>query len=154
MITKNIADLHNAGALKKAIGIDYGLKKTGVAITDKDLSMSLPLCTLNIKNLDLLINNIEILTNRYEVYLLILGVPDQEYFDASLYLNFANQLYAKLLLPIYLQEESYTSKMANKLLLDTGFNKRKRAALDDKIAAKLILDEFLGRLQTFQSSVS
>jgi putative Holliday junction resolvase len=153
MITKNIADLHKSGALKKALSVDYGLKKTGIAITDKDLSMSLPLCTLNIKNPALLIDNIKILTSQYEVFLLVLGFPDQDYYDGRLYLNFANQLYAKLLLPIYLQDESYTSKMANNLLLDTGFNKRKRAGLGDQVAAKLILDEFLDKLQNFQKRI-
>jgi putative Holliday junction resolvase len=150
MITKDIADLQQKGALKKAMGIDYGLKKTGIAITDKDLIMTFPLCTLNIKNPDLLLDNIKTLAHQYEIALLVLGIPDQAYYDASLYLNFASLLNSKLLLPVYLQDESYTSKMANIMLLDSGLNKRKRAKVDDQVAAKLILDAFLERLQNFK----
>jgi putative Holliday junction resolvase len=137
--------------LLKAMGIDYGLKKTGIAISDNGLSMALPVCVINVKNQDLLTQNIGKLMQQYEIGFLVLGFPNAQY-DSTIYQEFAQLLATNFNVPIYLQDETYTSRMADEMLKDLGLNRKRRNTIDDKISAKLILENFLEKINRIKNA--
>ena len=150
MIFKTIEEFHpRICSLKaKGMGIDYGRKKTGVALTNIELTMALPVCVINTPSAKLLISKIQTLIKQYEVGFLVLGVPDKEY-DASFYERFAQVLADKFALPIYLQDETLSSRIAGEMLRESGIKRKKHDKLDDHISAQVILESFLDGIAEF-----
>lgn len=65
--------------------------------------------------------------------------------------DFANKLANKLLLPIFLCDERLTSKAANNLLKMGNIKRKVRNAIDDRVAASIILEGTLKRMQNSKS---
>ena len=63
--------------------------------------------------------------------------------QAKIVTSFVNKLAKETNLPIYLQDERLTSKAADNMLKDMGFNRRQRNERDDMAAASLILETVL-----------
>jgi len=154
MIFKTIEEFypHICSLKLKGMGLDYGRKKTGVALTDIELTMALPVCVINTSSTELLISKIAGLIKQYEVGFLVIGVPDKEY-DATVYERFAQVLAAKFALPIYLQDETLSSRIAGEMLRESGIKRKKHDKLDDHISAQVILESFLDKLSMFLKSL-
>lgn len=147
MITSNIQEF--CKYLKKSapiLSLDFGEKKIGVAVSNKDHTMSLPI--------DVIENNIiyisEIVT-KYNPCAIVIGLPvnmDGTRANSGIdkVHNFAQSIYERLSLPIFLQDERLTSKTADNLLKDLGLSRKDRNKMDDKIAASMILDSVLGNI--------
>ena len=63
--------------------------------------------------------------------------------QTKIVVNFVNKLAKKTNLPIYLQDERLTSKAADSLLRNMGFNRKQRNERDDMAAASMILETTL-----------
>ena len=131
---------------KGLISFDIGMRKIGVAISDASLIMALPQQYIERKGhyLDklhaLLINKAGI----------VVGWPLE--LDGTIGKSCAmvesfviNKI--KTSLPILLQDERMTTKLANHKLKAFGINRKTRHALDDSISAQIILDEVLENLR-------
>lgn len=131
------------------IGIDYGAKKIGLAVSSPDRVISLPLALIenNNKVFDEILSSIR----SKKTVGLVLGLPvnmdGSESPSSEKIYQFAKKISEKTNLPIYLQDERRTSRAADSLLLIAGFSRKKRNALDDSIAASLILETCLQRIQ-------
>jgi putative Holliday junction resolvase len=154
MIFKTIAEFypHISQLKAKGMGVDYGKKKTGVAITNVTLTMALPVCIINTASAELLISKIASLIKQYEVGFLVLGFPGEEY-DARPYEKFAQLLSNNFALPIYLQDETLSSRIASQMLRESGIKRRKHDKMDDHISAQVILESFLDKLSMFLKGV-
>ena len=99
------------------MSIDYGAKKIGIALSDKELSIAVPLC--NINNDNNILNNIQDIVKKHSVCAMVLGLPlmlDSTYGEQTeIILKFANTL-EFMQIPIYLQDERFTSKMADNIM--------------------------------------
>jgi len=129
------------------IGIDFGVKFSGIAITDTNQIIASPLDTCKTNELIPFIRKYD---KNEKVDALIIGKPIQK--DGSPsdiekeIIEFITNL--KKIFPdksIYRQDERYTSKISSKVILESGIkkNKRKNKRLIDKISATLILQSFL-----------
>lgn len=148
MIEKLCQDMEDLGQKSKnAMGIDYGRKKTGIAITDSQLKTAFPINTIKTSSTDKLLKEINILIIKYNVGLLVLGVPNSQYYEDKIFQGFGKMLQSSTCLPLYLQDESYTTVMAQESLSSAGYKPGKAEKMDDQIAAKIILDDFLYRWQ-------
>jgi putative Holliday junction resolvase len=67
--------------------------------------------------------------------------------------KFAIKLSKRTLLPIFLQDERLTSKAANNLFKDLGFNRKHRNSMDDLAAASMILETTLNRIQNINPNI-
>lgn len=134
-----------------SMGIDYGLKKTGIAIS-KNFGIALPESVIITKSQPILLQKIQHLIKQYEIEFLILGFPNTEY-DNKIFSIFANNISNTYNIPIYLQDETYSSRLANQMLQETGMRRKKRNQIDDKIAAKIILDDFLDQMQIYNQKI-
>jgi putative Holliday junction resolvase len=133
--------------MARILAIDYGLKRTGVAVTDPLKIIASGLTTVPTPELfDFLLQYCK----NEEVECFVVGLP--LYPDgnpaqiAPAVDKFAEQL-RKLFpeIPVVRQDERNTSNDAKKIILNSGVKKQKRRdkALVDKVAAALILEQYM-----------
>ena len=132
---------------KRLLGIDYGAKRVGIAITDPLRMFAYGLTTiLNDSNFW---KNFDKLFLDYEVETIVLGYPLKESGARSssteLIEKFKIELESKVKLPIVLVDERYSSVIAKQQILESVTSKKKRRdkGLVDKNAAAIILQEYL-----------
>lgn len=131
----------------RILAIDYGKKRTGIAVTDELQIIASGLTTVNTKELlQFLISYV----NSEKVELILIGEPKQMDYTPSeseaLILPFIVKLKKQLPeIPIQRVDERFTSKIAFQTMIDSGLKKqqRKNKALVDEISATLILQSYL-----------
>ena len=132
---------------KRILGIDYGAKRVGIAITDPLRIFAYGLTTIqnDLKFWD----NLSKLFEEYHVELIVLGYPLNESGERSssteLIEKFQIELEEKIKLPIELVDERYSSSIAQQQVLESVTSKKKRRnkGLIDKNAAAIILQDYL-----------
>jgi putative Holliday junction resolvase len=131
----------------RLLAIDYGSKRTGVAVTDEMQIIASGLTTVDTKNI---IDFLKSYIDKESVDLILIGLPKQMNNELSesepLILKFIKTLDKELPdMPIHRVDERFTSKMAFQTMIDSGLNKKKRKnkALVDEISATLILQSYL-----------
>lgn len=135
---------------KRILGIDYGEKRVGIAITDPLRMFAYGLIT--IQNDVNFWKNFNKLFDEYDVETLVLGFPLKESGARSssteLIEKFKLELEKKIKLPIILVDERYSSVIAQQQILETTPSKKKRRdkGLVDKNAAAIILKDYLGSI--------
>jgi putative Holliday junction resolvase len=133
--------------MARILAIDYGKKRTGIAITDELQMIASGLTTINTAEIiDFLKNYIE----NEHVELLIVGEPKQMNNTPSesevLIQPFIEQLKKQFPnMEIKRVDERFTSKMAFQTMIDSGLKKKQRQnkALIDEISATIILQSYL-----------
>ena len=132
---------------KRVLGIDFGSRRIGVAISDPLFLMASPLITL--PNDNLLTKNLRKIISDKNIILIILGYPFKDDGTASSnagdIIKFKNRLEHHFKLEIILWDERYTSEMAKDLII-AGVPKkssRREKGLIDRGAAAIMLQEFL-----------
>ena len=132
---------------KRILGIDYGSKRVGIAITDPLRIFAYGLTTiLNDGNFWKNFNKLFI---DFEVETIVLGYPLKESGARSssteLIEKFKIELETKVKLPIVLVDERYSSVIAQQQILESVTSKKKRRdkGLVDKNAAAIILKDYL-----------
>jgi putative Holliday junction resolvase len=133
--------------LGRYLGIDYGMKRTGLAICDPTKIIASPLTTVLTNNLNTFIESY-IADENIEGF--VIGYPRQMNYkpsEAVRYINpFVKYLEKKYSdIPVFLVDERFTSKMAVQAMVSGGMKKQKRRdkANVDKISAAIILQSFL-----------
>ena len=129
--------------MARILAIDYGMKRTGIAVTDALQIIASGLTTVNTNEL---ISFLKDYTSKEAVELFIVGEPKQMDNTASesevLIVPFLKKLEEQFPnIPIQRVDERFTSKMAFQTMIDSGLkkNQRKNKALVDEISATLIL---------------
>lgn len=136
--------------MARVIAIDYGLKRTGIAVTDPLKIIATGLTTIDSPSL---IRFLKEYFTKEEVELLIIGEP-RNWDDSPTHATPLVHAIVKKLkkefpkLPVKMVDERYTSKMASQAMIDMGMKKmqRRNKALVDEIAATIILQEWLRSL--------
>jgi len=129
------------------MAIDFGTKRTGIAITDELQIIASGLTTIPTKDL---LSFLKTYTSEENVELFIVGEPKQMNFELSesevsiaKFLEKLNKAIPHI--PVKRVDERFTSKMAFQTMIDSGLkkNKRKNKALVDEISATIILQSYL-----------
>ena len=137
--------------MSRILSIDYGLKRTGIAVTDPFQIISSGLTTVESKQL---IPFLKDYFSREPVELIIIGEPKN--WDNSD--THATPLVEKCIknlqknfpqIPIKKVDERYTSKMAKDAMIEMGMKKmqRRNKALVDEIAATIMLQEYMRSIE-------
>lgn len=133
--------------MSRILCIDYGLKRTGIAVTDPLQIIATGLTTVESKQL---IPFLKDYFSKEPVELILIGEP-KNWDDSDTH---ATPLVEKCIkdlqknfpgMPVQKVDERYTSKMAKDAMLEMGMKKkdRRNKALVDEIAATIMLQEFL-----------
>ena len=133
--------------MAKALGIDYGTKRTGIAISDETSTIASSLDTIETFRLDDFISNLIKFEN---IDCFVVGYPvdlKNNNTDVTAHVKgFVKRLKEKY--PnkkICLVDERFTSKIAQKAIFSSGVKrtKRKDKSLVDKVSATIILQDYL-----------
>lgn len=135
----------------RILSIDYGKKRTGIAVTDELQIIASGLTTVNTCDLMPFLDNY-IKTENVEA--IVIGEPKKMDYSASelgdVISAFAKAIQKKYpLVAVERVDERFTSKMAFQTMIDSGLKKKQRRnkALVDEIAATIILQTYLDRKQ-------
>lgn len=131
----------------RVLAIDYGKKRTGLAVTDPLQLIAGGLCTVETKDLERFLLDY---VTREEVGRIVVGQPRQMNGEDSENMiritPFVNRL-RKLLpaTPVELFDERFTSVMAHRTMLESGIGRKARQnkALVDEISATIILQGWM-----------
>lgn len=132
---------------KPLLGIDYGNKKVGLAISSPDHFISMPHSIIIENKESKKLDKIAEIAEQNNVCALVLGLPvhmDGTHSEQTkIVINFAEKLALRTNLPIFLQDERLTSRAADSLLKMMGLNRKERNQRDDLASASLILETVL-----------
>ena len=136
--------------MPRILVIDYGLKRTGIAVTDPLQIIANGLTTVESPRL---INFLKDYFRKEQVEMMIVGEPknwdDSDTHATPLVKKIVEKLKKEFPnVPITMVDERFTSKMASRAMIDMGMKKKQRQnkALIDEIAATIMLQEYLERL--------
>ena len=133
--------------MARILAIDYGTKRTGLAVTDELQIIASGLTTVATTDL---LSYLEDYFKREDVELVLIGEPKQmnntasesEVYISEFLKEFARQFPDK---PVKRIDERFTSKMAMQTLFDSGLKKKQRQnkSLVDEVSATIILQSYL-----------
>ncbi|HQI25616.1 MAG TPA: Holliday junction resolvase RuvX [Smithella sp.] len=131
----------------RIIGLDYGEKRIGVAICDELGMTAQGLPTIIRKNRKHDWGILESLIKNYQVEKIVIGYPlrldGSEGIQCEKVNRFAALLEKKFVLPVVKWPETLSTKEAEEILIKSGINWKKRKEKIDKLAACLILQDYL-----------
>ena len=131
----------------RILSIDYGTKRTGLAVTDPLRIIANALDTVETKQLEKYLADY---FAKNEVDIIVVGKPSQMNGTPSETMRYIEPLAARLRhaypdKEVVLYDERFTSVMAHRTILDSGIGKmaRRDKALVDRISATIILQSYM-----------
>ena len=131
----------------RIVAIDYGRKRTGIAVTDTMQIIANGLCTVPGGEV---VEFLKKYVSQENVDLFVVGQPKQMNNEPSENMHYVKDFVNRLRkiipeIPIEYFDERFTSVMAHKAMIEGGLKKKKRQdkALVDEISAVLILQGYL-----------
>lgn len=133
--------------MARILSIDYGGKRTGLAVTDPLQIIATGLCTVETPKLMAFLKDY---FSKETVELALIGMPtnwdDSDTHATPLVKKFIEQFKKQFpTIPIKEVDERFTSKMASQAIAQMGLRKKQRQnkALIDEVAATIMLQEYL-----------
>ena len=140
----------------RALGIDFGTKRVGLALSDRSNIIASPYRTLNYVSEKDLITQLETIISKNDIEILVLGLPiNMKGEDTAQTMKVRNfkEILSALRIPIVYEDERLSSVSAiNSLMLQnvkTGHNKPEI----DKTAAAIILQQYLDKNSNWKISI-
>ena len=137
----------------RTLGIDYGDRRVGIAISDPLGSIALGVCTISVTGINDAVTKVSELCKEKDVSMIVVGLPLNmngsrgEMVDRVE--DFVSRLREATALPINMYDERLSSAMVERTLLDADMSRKKRKGVIDKLAAQAILQGYLDR-EAFQ----
>ncbi|HHT9119144.1 MAG TPA: Holliday junction resolvase RuvX [Candidatus Hypogeohydataceae bacterium YC41] len=133
----------------RILGIDYGKKRLGLALSDPLGLTAQPLGILECSGLEEDLEKLSQLIREKEVEEIVVGLPKR--MDATLgkeaheVLQFVENLKVKFNLPVHLIDERLTTAGAHKIMKAGGLSRKERTKRADTMAAQSILQIYLDK---------
>lgn len=132
----------------RVIGIDYGLSKSGISISDPSRKIALPYKTIRYKDEKEFFEIILEICSDKNISDIVFGYPKNMNNDLNQMTDIIDNLkerFENKNFNIFIEDERLTSQYAQKILLSQGVNTGKNKEKIDLIASSLILQSFLDR---------
>ena len=120
----------------RILGIDYGRRKIGIAVSESGLSE--PLKVLRVESFDDAVSKVKKVIESEKPEKVVVGISEGEMGEESE--KFANEIGAETF------DETLTSQDAQRLSIEAGVGRKKRKGMEDAYAAALILQNYLDTL--------
>ena len=135
------------GSPGRILGLDVGSRRIGIAVSDPLGITAQGLETLQRRNKRHDLGELERVIREYDVREIVVGLPlrmsGEEGIQSDKMLDFAEELRKRFRLPVHMWDERLTSAEANRLLRATELSIEKRAKAVDRMAAVLILQNWM-----------
>ena len=135
----------------RIMGIDFGLKRIGIALSDSLKVFAYAHST--ILNNGKTFFELEKIIKEKKIIKIVLGIPNENYVSKTSVANdiekFKETLEKKFFLPVIFWDETYTSSIAQQRILESVNKKKKRKnkSLLDMYSAAIILQEYLDSIK-------
>lgn len=133
--------------MARLLAIDYGRKRSGIAVSDSLQIIANGLTTVPSHTL---INFLKDYVAKESVELIIIGLPRQMNYEESESMQYIKPFVKRLQkeipdIPVEYSDERFTSQMAHQTMIDGGLKKKQRQnkALVDEISATIILQGYM-----------
>jgi putative Holliday junction resolvase len=143
--------------MSRILAVDYGQKRTGLAVTDPLQIIANGLDTVNSNDI---VDYLKKYFIREDVELVVIGYPKQMNNSPSDAVRYVNEFIRKFEknfpdIKYVLMDERFTSKMALQTMIDGGVKKQQRRdkALVDKISATIILQSYMESKANSQNNI-
>ncbi len=129
------------------IGIDFGKRRIGIAISDLNKKIAFPLTVIDRKNVNNIYDAINDVISDRQIEKFIVGLPirtdgkDSKF--ANSVINFSNKLRETFNIDVVEWDERYTSAIARNVLDFSNVSRKKQRKVIDKISAQIILQSYL-----------
>lgn len=134
----------------RKMGIDYGDKRIGIALTDALCIISSPFEVYKNVGQEDALAHLDKLIKEYNVDEVAMGLPlnmdGTEGDRAKLHREFGEKLQSRSQVKVHYIDERLTSAEAEEILISSGVRREKRKELIDKISAQLILQSYINKL--------
>jgi putative Holliday junction resolvase len=131
----------------RVMALDYGTRRTGVAVCDELGITVRPVETIGGKNRQEALDRAAALSRELDVTQIVIGLPlnmdGSEGPAGKRVREFADRLRALVEVPIELFDERLTSREAEQRLLERGYDREERKAKADEWAAVILLEDYL-----------
>ncbi len=138
----------------RIVGIDYGMARIGIALSDEQKIIATPLTTFKAEKRAeatalALVAQIKqhAEANRYDIAEIVIGLPlmmsGKKGLQADEVVHFVALMKQHLDMPILTWDERLTSVQADRSLRESSFTRKKRAGMVDTVAATIILQSYL-----------
>ena len=132
--------------MSRHLGIDYGTKRCGLAISD---GIGLTARPLEVVSRDDVVDRVVAVVDEYGVGGIIIGMPTgmggQEGNSAEGARELGAEIAEVTQIEVEYVDERFTSRLAEGSLLESGMKRRDRRETVDKVAAAIILQTYLDR---------
>ena len=129
------------------LSVDYGDKRTGIAVCDKFEMLASPVCVITEWNVDTLANKIIDVANEKRAEEIVVGLPKNmdgsEGFRADACKELGEKLKNLTGIPVKFWDERLTTVSAHKILSENNVRGKKRKAVVDAVAADIILQDYI-----------
>lgn len=132
------------------LGLDLGTKTLGVAVSDLTGTIATSLTILRHENNhEYLIEELKKIINEKNIEAIVLGLPKNMNNTigerGEMVLSFKEKLEKNINLPVILEDERLTTRVAENILITADVSRKKRKKVIDKMAANIILQSYLDR---------
>ncbi len=138
--------------VRRILGVDFGQARIGVAISDELGLLAHPLETIPGAKIDAAARRVAEIAREKDVERVVLGMPrhmNGELGAAAAEVTiFAEKLRRLLGCEVVLWDERLTTMAANRALRDAGQKTRRTRGFVDQVAAQMILQGYLDRVQS------
>lgn len=129
------------------LSVDYGDKRTGIAVCDKLEMLASPVCVLTEWNADVLADKIINIAAERCAEQIVVGLPKNmdgsKGFRAEACEVLGEKLRERTELPVVFWDERLTTVSAHRILSDNNVRGKKRKAVVDAVAAEIILQNYI-----------
>ncbi|PJC48168.1 MAG: Holliday junction resolvase RuvX [Candidatus Omnitrophica bacterium CG_4_9_14_0_2_um_filter_42_8] len=133
--------------MERILALDFGEKRIGVAVSDSLNIIAQSVGTIERKGIKNDLKKIAELVKEYEAGKMIVGLPlnmdGTEGKSASRAINFVNDLRKEIQIEVEMLDERLTTAQGERVFLEADMSRKKRRQNLDKIAAQLILQNYL-----------
>jgi putative Holliday junction resolvase len=138
----------------RVLALDLGERRIGVAMSDAEGTLAMPLTTLKAAPRQRALAQIVELVHEHTVEEVVVGLPltmsGEVGAQAQLARTFATELEHMLEQPVHLFDERLTTVVADQMMRDLGIKADKRKARVDELAASIILQDYLDHRRSNQ----
>ena len=134
--------------MMKVIGIDFGLSKVGLAISDPSGIIALPLKVLRYKNKEGLLSELQNISKEKDVNKFVIGYPismDYKENEMTKIIDSFKQDMENLNFEVILEDERLSSEYAKKIMIEQDIKVSRNKEMVDLTAASIILQTYLDR---------
>jgi putative Holliday junction resolvase len=133
--------------MQRILSLDFGEKRIGVAVSDALNIIAQSVGTIERKGIKNDLKKIKDLVREHDAGRLIVGLPlnmnGTEGKSANRAVDFVNELKKEIDIPVEMVDERLTTAQGERIFLEADLSRKKRKKNIDKIAAQLILQNYL-----------